>query len=136
MLACVLENGRLGEVLRLRPWADRGCLTCQRTALFEMGGLLPEPTLDVEYGTGATHRPMTAVGADLHLIGQLAAKVTVATLLEPRGHPDQVLDGEHALIALRPQPGWTPPFDIRRQGEVKWLPAGPRTPGCPTCESP
>ena len=26
ILACVLEDGGLGEVLRLRPWKDRGCL--------------------------------------------------------------------------------------------------------------
>lgn len=136
VLACVLENGRLGEVLRLRPWRDHGCLACQRRALFEAGGLRPEPQLDAEYGTGTTHRPMTAVGADLHLIGQLAAKVAVATLLEPYWHADQVLGGEHAVMALRPQPGWTPPFDVRRLGEVKWLPAGPPTPECPTCEPP
>jgi hypothetical protein len=136
VLACVLEDGRLGEVLRLHPWRDHGCLACQRKALYDIGGLLPEPTLDLEYGTGTTHRPMTAVGGDLHLVGQLAAKVAVATLLEPRRHSDQVLGGEHAVVALRPQPGWASPFDVRRPGEIRWLPAGPPAPGCPTCEPP
>ncbi|MFI9387747.1 HesA/MoeB/ThiF family protein [Kutzneria sp. NPDC052558] len=136
VLACVLETGGLGEIIRLRPWADVGCLGCQREALFNAGGLRPEPTLDAEYGIGTTHRPMTAVGADLHLVGQLAAKVAVATLLERQGHHDQVLGGEHGVIALRPQPGWLPPYDVNRLGAVTWHPAGPPSPGCPTCEAP
>jgi hypothetical protein len=81
VLACVLEDGGLGEVLRLRPWKDRGCLVCQRQSLATAGAIDPEPNLDAGYGTGIRHRPMTAVGGDLHLVGQLAAKVAVATLL-------------------------------------------------------
>jgi len=135
VLACVLENGGLGEVLRLRPWTDRGCLVCQRQALTTAGGINPEPNLDADYGTGTRHRPMTAIGADLHLVGQLAAKATVATLLERAGHPDQRLPADHALLALRPQPDWAPPFDLRRAGELRWLPATAPLPGCPTCET-
>ncbi len=134
VLACVLEDGSLGEVIRLRPWRDRGCLVCQREALVEEGAIDPEPSLDADYGTGTTHRPMTAVGSDLHLVGQLAAKVSVATLLERRGHPDQTLAGEHGVIGLRPQIGLAPPFNVEDSATIRWLPAKPPRPGCPTCE--
>lgn len=136
VLACVLEDGGIGEILRLRPWPDRGCLVCQRQALTEAGAIDPEPALDAGYGTGTRHRPMTAVGSDLHLVGQLAAKAAVATLLERAGHPDQRLPGDHGLLALRPKLGWPPPFDLARAGELRWLDARPPLPGCPTCEEP
>ncbi|BBA98481.1 putative UBA/THIF-type NAD/FAD binding protein [Actinacidiphila reveromycinica] len=136
VLACVLQDGAVGEVLRLRPWTQHGCLSCRRESLAEAGGLDPEPALDAGYGTGTRHRPMTAVGPDLHLVAHLAAKTVVATLLERVGHPDQRLPGEHALLALRRQPGWAAPFDLDRTGELRWLPATPPRPGCPTCESP
>lgn len=134
VLACVLEDGGLGEIIRLRPWSDRGCLVCQREALVEDGAIDPEPALDADYGTGTTHRPMTAVGSDLHLVGQLAAKISVATLLERRGHPEQTLAGEHGLVGLRPQVGLAPPFDIEGCSTIRWLPSKPPKPGCPTCE--
>jgi hypothetical protein len=134
ILGCVLEDGGLGEMLRLRPWKDHGCLVCQRQTLTAAGGIDPEPSLDAGYGTGTRHRPMTAVGGDLHLVGQFIAKASVATMLEGAGHPDQRLPGEHALIALRPLPGWASPFDLARAGEVRWLSAHPPLPGCPTCE--
>lgn len=136
VLACVLQDGALGEILRLHPWPQHGCLTCRRQSLAEAGGLDPEPALDAGYGTGTRHRPMTAVGPDLHLVAHLAAKTAVATLLERAGHPDQRLPGEHALVGLRRQPGWAPPFDLNRTGELRWLPATPPRPGCPTCEAP
>jgi hypothetical protein len=136
VLACVLEDGGLGEILRLRPWPDRGCLVCQRQALTDDGAIDPEPALDAGYGTGTRHRPMTAVGSDLHLVGQLAAKAAVATLLERAGHPDQRLPGDHGLLALRPKLGWPPPFDVARAGELRWLDARPPVAGCPTCEEP
>jgi hypothetical protein len=136
VLACVLEDGGLGEVLRLRPWKDRGCLVCQRQTLAAAGAIDPEPNLDAGYGTGTRHRPMTAVGGDLHIVGQLAAKISVATVLERGGHPDQRLPGEHCLLALRPHPGWPPPFDLSRAGEIRWLAASAPLPGCPTCEDP
>lgn len=134
VLACVLENGEFGEIVRLRPWQHHGCLQCRRQQLFDEGGMLPESLLDAEYGLGTSHRPMTAVASDLHLIGGMAAKVTLATLLHDKGHHDQRMDAEHALVALRPRPGWAPPFDVGRAGEVRWMPATPPREGCPTCE--
>jgi molybdopterin/thiamine biosynthesis adenylyltransferase len=136
ILACVLEGGSLGEVMRLRPWTDHGCITCRREDLREKGSIDPEPALNLPYGEGTRHRPMTAVGIDLHLVGQYAAKNTVATLLEAEGLPDQRLPGEHMLLALRPAPGWPAPFDVDRAGEVRWLPATTPKPGCPTCQKP
>jgi hypothetical protein len=136
VLACVLQDGALGEILRLRPWPQHGCLTCRRQSLAQAGGLDPEPALDAGYGTGTRHRPMTAVGSDLHLVAQLAAKTAVATILERAGHPDQRLPGEHALLGLRRQPDWAPPFDLGHTAELRWLPATPPISGCPTCEAP
>lgn len=136
VLACVLHDGALGEVLRLHPWPRHGCLTCRRQSLAEAGGLDPEPALDAGYGTGTRHRPMTAVGSDLHLVAQLAAKTAVATILERAGHPDQRLPGEHALLGLRRQPDWAPPFNLGHTAELRWLPAAPPRSGCPTCEAP
>jgi hypothetical protein len=136
VLACVLEDGGLGEVIRLRPWADRGCLLCQRDAHAAIGGIDPEPAIDAGYGTGTRHRPMTAVGGDLHAVGQLGAKIGVATILERHGHADQRLPGEHCLVGLRPRPGWAAPYDLTRAGEVTWMPANPPIPGCPTCDGP
>jgi hypothetical protein len=136
VLACVLEDGAVGEVLRLRPWLDRGCLTCERDELVANGAFDPEPSLDAGYGSGTRHRAMTAVGADLHLVGQFAAKLTVATLLEGQGFPDQRLPGDHAVLALRPRPDWPAPFDVRRAGEVRWRDAARPRAGCPTCEDP
>jgi hypothetical protein len=136
ILACVLEDGAIGEVLRLRPWPDRGCLTCQRQALRESGSIDPEPGIDAGYGTGTAHRPMTAVGADLHLVGHLAAKAAVATILERNGFADQKLPADHAIIGLRPQPGRAAPFDVIRSETVRWRSSTPPIPGCPTCEDP
>jgi hypothetical protein len=136
VLACVLEDGAVGEVLRLRPWKDHGCLTCERDALVEAGAFDPEPSLEAGYGAGTRHRAMTAVGADLHLVGQFAAKLTVATLLERHGIPEQRLPGDHMLLALRPRPDWPAPFDLRRAGDVRWRDAAQPRPGCPTCEDP
>lgn len=136
VLACVLENGGLGEVIRLRPWSDHGCLVCRRETLTHDGAIDPEPHLDAGYGTGTRHRPMTAVSGDLQLVGQLAAKTAVATILESNGYSDQRLPGEHALIGLRPVPGWPPPFNLSRAGDVRWIGASTPLPGCPTCEQP
>ncbi|MEU5756291.1 ThiF family adenylyltransferase [Streptomyces sp. NPDC047829] len=136
VFACVLQDGAVGEILRLRPWPQHGCLTCRRRTLAEAGGLDPEPALDAGYGTGTRHRPMTAVGSDLHLVAQLAAKTAVATVLQRAGHPDQRLPGEHALLGLRRQPDWAPPFDLGHTAELRWLPATPPRSGCPTCEAP
>ncbi|WP_280403774.1 ThiF family adenylyltransferase [Nocardia brasiliensis] len=133
VLACVLEGGALGEVLRLRPWPKHGCLTCRRETLQSAGAFDPEPGLHRAYGEGTTHRPMTAVGSDLQLIGQYAAKTAVATLLEVEGEHDQRLPGEEFIVALRPSPSWPAPYDLRRCGESRWMSASPPRPGCPTC---
>lgn len=76
---------------------------------------------------------MTAVGSDLHLVGQYAAKMAVATLLQTNGFNDQRLPSDHLIIGLRPAPAWPEPYNIRRCGETKWLPAASPQPGCPTC---
>jgi ThiF family len=135
VLACVLLDGAVGDVLRLRPWSGHGCLLCQRRQLIDQGGLDPEPDLDLGYGTGDRHRPMTAVGSDLAMVGQLAAKVAVATTLEAAGHYDQVIADEYAIIGLRRDVSAAPPFDVE-PGEIRWLPAAPQREGCPTCGAP
>lgn len=38
VLACVLDNGSVGEVLRLIPGRNSGCLLCQREHLRITGG--------------------------------------------------------------------------------------------------
>jgi hypothetical protein len=134
LLACVLEDGALGEIIRLRPWSDRGCLTCCRTHLQRAGAFDPEPGINRPYGEGTHHRPMTAVGADLHLVAAHAAKMTVATLLEAHGFNEQRLPSDHLIIALRPAPMWPVPYDVRRCGEMKWLGSAPPQPDCPTCQ--
>jgi molybdopterin/thiamine biosynthesis adenylyltransferase len=132
VLACVLLDGAVGEVLRLRPWPGHGCLLCQRQQLITQGSLDPEPALDLGYGTGDRHRPMTAVGSDLVMVGQLAAKLAVATILEAAGHYDQVITGEYAIAGLRRVVGAASPFDVE-PGQIRWLPAAPQHDGCPTC---
>jgi hypothetical protein len=133
VLACVLADGAVGEILRVRPGSGSGCLLCHRAELQAAARLDPEPGLDLPYGTGLQHRPMTAVGGDLALVGEFAAKAAVATLLEARGYHDQRLPAEHAVLGLRPVPGLTPPFDVTRAGDVRWAPVGPPRPSCPTC---
>ena len=59
VFACVLENGALGEVLLTAP--NAGCLLCHRATQRDRGQLDPEPGIDLGYGTGSRHRPMTAV---------------------------------------------------------------------------
>lgn len=135
VLACVLEDGAYGEVMRIRP-PRSGCLLCARQKLIDDGALDPEPSLDRGYGTGTRHLPMTAVGSDLALVGQLAAKATVSTILEERGYPDQHLPGGHAVIGLRPKTNMAAPFDIEHAGEVRWHELPPPRPDCPTCGTP
>jgi hypothetical protein len=132
ILACVLMDGAFGEIIRLRPWPGWGCLLCQRAHLARVGAMDPEPTLDSGYGTGTAHRPMTAVGSDLALVGQHAAKAAVATLLEYAGHYDQCIDQDWAVIGLRTDLRAPEPFRLS-PGEVRWLPHTPSLPSCPTC---
>lgn len=132
VFACVLEDGAYGEVLRVDP-SRTGCLLCSRAALREGGRIDPEPALDRGYGTGTRHLPMTAVPTDLSLVGDLAAKVTLATLLEPLGFREQRLAGDHAILGLRPKPNRKAPFDIEKSGEIRWHSVSPPRENCPSC---
>lgn len=133
VLACVLGDGRYGEILRIRPLPEVGCLECQRRRLQEAGRIDLETTLDRGYGTGTRHNPMTAVGGDLHLIGQLAAKIAVATLLRRQGELDQTLVDDNLVIALRPAPEYPSPFNATRMLDQTWYPAGRPYDDCPAC---
>ena len=135
VLACVLDGGTIGEVLRLRPPA--GCLLCHRAALIDAGAIDPEATLDRPYGDGSRHLPMTTPGADLRMVGALAAKAAISTVLEQRGGlRAHQLPGDHAVIGLQPPDDLPAPFDVRHAGEVRWHPAARSRPGCPTCATP
>jgi molybdopterin-synthase adenylyltransferase len=134
VLACVLEDGRLGEVIRVRPGVT-ACLLCSREQLAEAGVLNPEPSLDLGYGEGHRHLPMTAVGGDLDIVGRLAARAVVSTLLEDAGFLGERLPGDHGVIGLRPALDWEPeePFDVERSLAVKWHLLGTPSPDCPSC---
>jgi hypothetical protein len=132
VFACVLEDGAFGEVIRFDP-TRTGCLLCARAALREEKKIEPEPTLDRGYGTGSRHLPMTAVPTDLSLVADLAAKVTLATLLEPLGIRDQRLEGDHAILGLRPKPDRKEPFNIEKSGGIRWHPVPPPRDDCPSC---
>jgi molybdopterin-synthase adenylyltransferase len=134
VLVCVLLDGLVGELLRLRPWSNRGCLLCQRADLVREGAMDPEPALDADYGTGTAERPMTAVGSDLVLMGQLAAKLSVDTILESKGHFAERVVDDHAVVGLHRDLAAPAPFDLAA-GQVHWRPVGPPRPGCPTCEA-
>lgn len=133
VLSCILEDGAVGEVVRLQPWRDHGCLTCRRETLQEHGGIDPEPALDARYGTGSTHRPMTAVGGDLHLVGQLTASIAVSTILARAGYSSHHLPGEHLAVGLQTTGELAAPFDFDRSLDIRWSPAAAPRSGCPTC---
>lgn len=133
VLACVQDFGAYGEILRLVP-GRTGCLLCNRA---ELGAALePEPFgAELDYDVpGESGIPMTAVTGDLWLIGGIAAKATVATLLEASGDRSQRLAGDMAIIGLRPEPDRPPPFsEVAEAGATRWWPtAAPRS-SCPTC---
>lgn len=130
VFACVLRDGALGEVLRV--WPGSACLMCARAALVKDGSLDPEPELDAGYGAGDSHRPMTAVGPDVAVVGALAAKIAVATLLEEAGHYEHVVRQDWVLIGLRMDRSAPEPFDLF-PGQVHWLPETEARPECPTC---
>ena len=132
LLGCVLMDGALGEIMRFRPVRAHGCLECRRRA--HPGLFTLDASLEMPYGIGTEHLPMTAIGTDLELVGRLLAKATVATLLESAGMADQRLAGETAIIGLRPTGNTPAPYDIGRTGEIRWLPADPPLGGCPTCD--
>lgn len=133
VLAAVLDDGRIGEVLRLRPDIAVGCLTCQRYEHEDSKGIELEQHIDRGYAEATTERPMTAVGGDLWLVGALAAKVAVATLLERDGNVDQRLPGDHAVIGLRPASDLAEPFAATGPTDLHWRQGGPPREGCPTC---
>lgn len=136
VLACVLDNGSVGEIIRLRPNPRSGCLLCLRHQFAEQGAMDAEADQELDYGTGLVHQPMTAVPTDLHHVGIMAAKIAVATLLETlHGDSTQQLPGEHAIVGLRPTGDLTPPFDLHNAGEVQWSGLPPPRPDCPTCGS-
>lgn len=134
ILACVLDHGAVGEVIRLRPTPRFGCLLCLRADMEARGAIDAEADQELAYGTGSSHLPMTAVPSDLKLVGTLAAKTAVATLLESRfGDATQRLPGEHAVIGLHPVGDLRPPFDVSHAADVVWRAVpGPR-PECVTC---
>lgn len=132
--AAVFDDGGIGEIIRSRPTADQPCLSCVRMRLRREQVLEPERTLDLGYGTGQVHRPMTAVGPDVSLVGQLAAKFAVATLLEDLGHSDQALPGDHLVFGLRPVPGLESPFDVTHPLSQVWHGLGRPEVGCPDCD--
>jgi len=130
--ACVLEDGAIGEVLRVRPGIT-GCLECDRETMVEAGTLDPEEGLERGYLEGGGARPMTAVGGDLHLVGQLAAKIVVASALERGGDRAQTLPGDVMTIGLRPIPDLVAPFDLERTLEVRWRSLPASRAECPSC---
>lgn len=136
VLTSILENGALGEVLRLRPLPGHGCLLCRRDHLYETAGMEAERVQERGYGTGDPHLPMTAVGPDIAIVGALAAKVTIASLLDRRGYGDQRLPGEQAVVGLRLRVPYKAPFDASHTGDVRWRPATPPRTGCVTCTDP
>lgn len=131
VFACVLEDGALGEIVRNPRFPDVGCLHCLRRTL----SMDPEPRIDLDYGTGTPHRPMTAIAGDLSLMGRLAARVAVAGVLERAGFRDQRLADNHLIVGLRPTNDWEAPFDVSRVLEVRSSALPPPDPLCPTCRA-
>lgn len=134
VFACVLEDGGIGEVIRVRPHLT-ACLYCSRERLVNDGVMDPEPLLDRGYGSGYRHLPMTAVGGDLDVVGKFAARVAASTLLEQNGYLHERLPGDHAVIGLRPRLDREPqaPFDVERTLAVSWHPLEPPLADCPSC---
>ncbi len=132
VFACVLEDGGIGEVLRVLP-GRTACLFCSREKLLEAGVLDPEPRIDRGYAEGGGHRPMTAVGGDLDLVGRIAARAAVSTLLDQAGYRPERLPGDHAVIGLRPPPDLAAPFNVAHTGAITWRELGAPTPDCPSC---
>lgn len=134
IVACVLDGGAIGEVLRLRPTPRFGCLLCVRAHMEEQGAIDAEADQELAYGTGTSHLPMTAVPSDLKYVGVLAAKAAVATLLESRfGDAAQRLPSEHAVIGLRPAGDLSAPFDVNHAADVVWRSVPAPRPECVTC---
>lgn len=134
IFACVQEGGAIGEIIRVRQHRT-GCLRCVRQDLYESGGMDPEPALDRGYGEGSRHLPMTAVGGNLSLIGDLAAYATACTLLERIGDRGHTLPGDYAVVGLSATPGLASPFDFTEAGHLRWQPMSKPRANCPSCST-
>lgn len=132
VLAAVIEDGAFGEVIRVR--SRTGCLFCLRLDQDQRGIMNPEPNIDLGYGTGTTHRPMTAAPPDLTLMADLASKAALSTILE-RGRWNQRLSGDYAVVTLQPKPDYEEPFNVDTAGHIRWLDLPARRDDCPTCSS-
>lgn len=136
VLACVLGDGTVGEVMRLRPGSAFGCLMCHRAQMAKDDAMDVEVLQERDYGTGSPHKPMTAVGPDLWMVGQLAGKAAVATILESKhGDLGHRLPGDLAILGLRPSTPYDPPYDVQSAGELVWSTLPPPRPDCPTCSA-
>jgi hypothetical protein len=134
LLSAVLDDGAIGELLRLRPTSRFGCLLCFRAALAQQEAIDAESDQELDYGTGSAHKPMTAIPPDLHFMGLLAAKAAVATILESeQGDHTQRLPGEHAVVGLHPKGDLAEPFNSRYAADLQWGSIPPPRPQCPTC---
>ncbi len=133
VFACVLDDGAVGEIVRVPHRAGAGCLWCLRQHLRSTGALDPEADLDLPYGTGTDHRPMTAIGGDLALMGNMAAKAAVATLLQRAGLWRHRLVADHLIIGLQPAGDLEPPFGTDATLDMTVRPLPPPNPGCPAC---
>jgi hypothetical protein len=137
VLSCVLDDGGVAEVLRLRAGPAFGCLDCQRADLAANqvidNSFVPEANLHAPYGDGFLHKPMTAVGGDLDLAGALTAKVAVSTVLENAGLGQHVLPGDTLLVTLRGS-DLVAPYGDAAAGQLTWHPAAAPQPGCFTCD--
>lgn len=133
VFACVLADGAVGEVVRVPHRHGVGCLLCLRSHMHEVGEMDPEPGLDRGYGSGTAHRPMTAVGADLGLMGGIAAKVAVATHLRRAGYREHRLEGDHLVVGLQPRGDLDGPFETQFALTIKPGDLPPPQPGCAAC---
>jgi molybdopterin/thiamine biosynthesis adenylyltransferase len=131
VLVAVVEDGAFGEVIRVR--SRTGCMFCLRLEQDERGVMNPEPNIDLGYGTGTSHRPMTAAPPDLTLMADLASKAAISTILERSGRWNQRLPGDYAIVTLQPKPDYEPPFDVEAAGSVRWFDLPARRTDCPTC---
>ncbi len=79
---------------------------------------------------------MTAVGGDLDVVGRLAARVVLSTLLEQEGYLSERLPNNHCVIGLRPAIDREPeePFDVERTLQISWHPLGAPSSDCPSCQ--
>lgn len=134
VLSAVLEDGAFGEIVRVSP--RTGCLLCLRRTLEEDGTFNPEPNLDRGYAEGGGQQPMTAAPPDLRLMGELAAKAAIGTLLEAHGFFNQRLPGDWAVIGLQPSPEMPAPFDVAGAGDIRWHDLPRQRDDCPTCAAP